>query len=143
MITLKCRYDWTGASKRTVIEAEEPNTKRLCKNTRNCIIHCTDDNTDLICPRDEESWQTLKNAAEIRNHQSLIEIAKNVSEGEIPEIYYHRKCRSVFTMKKLLDNMTRTTTNNDQGAMGRRLSIRGSPNTVSTVSTVCQIPTVT
>ena len=34
-----------------------------------------------------------------------MEIAKDLHEGEIPRIYYHRQCRSKFTMKKLLDSI--------------------------------------
>lgn len=66
---------------------------------KKCIIHCTDDSTDLVSPKDEESWKTMLRAAEIRKHQEILEISKSLSEGEVPLIYYHRKCRSYFTMK--------------------------------------------
>ena len=71
-----------------------------------CIIHCSNDETDkLTSPENVDSWKTLLNAAEIRNHGPLLEIAKGLHEDEIPNIQYHRKCRSIFTMKKLLEKL--------------------------------------
>lgn len=34
-----------------------------------------------------------------------MELAKDVPEGQIPAVYYHRNCRSIFTMKKDLDRI--------------------------------------
>ena len=78
--------------------------KRFCKK-KNCIIHCTNDSTNLVGPKDDDSWKTLLRAGEIRKHEEILEISKSLSEGEVPRIYYHRKCRSIFTMKKLLDKI--------------------------------------
>ena len=78
--------------------------KRFCKE-KNCIIHCTNDSTNLVSPKDDDSWKTLLRAGEIRTHDEILEISKSLSEGEVPRIYYHRKCRSIFTMKKLLDKI--------------------------------------
>ena len=63
-----------SSSKRSVDDAEELNAavKRFCK--KKCIIHCTDDSSDLVNPKDEESWKTLLRAAEIRNHQEILEL---------------------------------------------------------------------
>ena len=66
-------------------------------------------NTDLVSPKDEESWRTLVRVAVIRKHQPLLVIVETVSEGGIPEIYYHSKCRSIFTMKKLLEKISQET----------------------------------
>ncbi|KAI0207394.1 hypothetical protein LSAT2_007927, partial [Lamellibrachia satsuma] len=33
----------------------------------------------------------------------IVDMSKDLPEGEIPAVFYHRKCRSIFTMKKLLD----------------------------------------
>ncbi len=73
-----------------------PSKKRM----PTCIIHTGSENLedDLIKPKDKESWQTLYNAAKIRDFKPVLDLV--ISEDEIPEIYYHRKCRSVFTLKK-------------------------------------------
>ena len=57
-----------------------------------------------MCPNSVESWKTLRRAAEIRRHEEILAIAVN-SPDEIPEVYYHRKCRSIFTLKKDLDRI--------------------------------------
>ena len=66
-----------------------------------CIIHCSDEKTDkLVSPQDLDSWNSLLRAAEIRQHTPLLDAAKDLSEGEIPPVRYHRKCCSIFTLKK-------------------------------------------
>ena len=67
-----------------------------------CII-CTqkpgkDDH--LVSPETGESWQTFLEAAKIRSHDPVMDIVKHQVEKEIPKIYYHRKCRSIFAMKR-------------------------------------------
>ena len=57
-----------------------------------------------MCPNSVELWKTLRRAAEIRRHEEILGIAVN-SPDEIPEDYYHRKCRSIFNMKKDLDRI--------------------------------------
>ncbi|CAH3143072.1 unnamed protein product [Porites evermanni] len=128
-----------SSSKRSVDDAEESNAavKRFCK--KKCIIHCTDDSSDLVNPKDEESWKTLLRAAEIRNHQEILELSKSLSEGEVPFIYYHRKCRSIFTMKKLLDKLSQQSSNSQTQPekVARRVSIRGSSNISTTYERIC------
>lgn len=69
-----------------------------------CMIHCTDDCTQLVTPNSLESWKTLKRAGEIRNHEGILSV--QVEDGQIPnEIWYHRKCRSIFTHKRELDRI--------------------------------------
>jgi len=43
-------------------------------------------------------------AAKARNYQPVLEVAKTVSEHEVPQIVYHRFCRTVFTanLKRVL-----------------------------------------
>ena len=98
------------SSKRSNDNAEGSKVKRLCKE-KNCIIHCTDDRTDLVSPKNDDSWKTLLGAAEIRKHQEICEISKSLSEGDVPRIYCHRKCRSIFSMKKLLDKLSEQSSN--------------------------------
>ena len=87
-------------------EAEEP-------TGRHCIIHkeslSIDPNEKLISPQSFESWKTLINAAQVRDHSPILDIAKSVTDKEIPVIFYHRKCRSIFTMKRDLEALKRKT----------------------------------
>ena len=75
------------------------------KTTSSCLIHCTDANDNLVSLQSIESWKVLLNAARIRKHEAVLKVASSVGEGVIPGIKYHRKCRSTFTMKKLLNNI--------------------------------------
>ena len=75
-----------------------------------CMIHhpeAKEDDQQLISPKTYDSWLTLLEAAKVRNHTPTLEIAKEVEGQEIPKIFYHRKCRSLFTMKKCLDTLKR------------------------------------
>lgn len=75
-----------------------------------CIIHREGlkiDDDHLISPQSFDSWATLLEAAEIRKHETLLKIARNNREGEVPEIFYHRKCRSAFTIKRDLESLKR------------------------------------
>ena len=69
-----------------------------------CLIHCSDDDGALISPNSVESWRTLRRAAELRHNEDILGIRVN-SPDEIPEVYYHRKCRSTFTMKRDLEKI--------------------------------------
>ena len=54
----------------------------------------------LISPQSYDSWLILLEAAKVRDHTPLLNIAKQLTDKEIPNIYYHRKYRSLFTMKR-------------------------------------------
>ena len=93
---------------------------------------------ELVRPKDEESWSTLVRAAAVRKHKPLLDIAETLNEEEIPSIYCHRKCRSVFTMKKLLETISKQQgTDNQQLTTAKRTSIRQSPTTSTTYEHVC------
>ena len=51
------------------------------------------------------SWNTLKNAAKITQYLPILEIASTLPEDKVPYLSYHRKCRSIFTMKSCLDRI--------------------------------------
>ena len=75
-----------------------------------CIIHKEGlkiDDNHLISPQSYDSWAALLEAAEIRKHEALLQIARNAQEGEVPEIFYHSKCRSAFTIKRDLESLKR------------------------------------
>lgn len=52
-----------------------------------------------------ECWQTLLEAAQVRNYEPILELCKTLKDNEFPRIVYHRKCRSLFTMKKDLASL--------------------------------------
>jgi len=109
-----------------------------------CMIHCSDDDRALISPNSVESWRTLRWAAELRHHKDILGIQVN-SPDEIPEVYYHRKCRSIFIMKRDLKkiishekkeskkDMELTTDGNGQ----QRASTRGQPSTSRVYEKIC------
>ena len=72
------------------------------KNT--CIIHskaeATDAHENLISPKTYDSWLTILEAAKVWNFLPVLEIAENLNENEVPAIFYHRKCRIIFSMKR-------------------------------------------
>ncbi|KAG0723799.1 hypothetical protein GWK47_041926 [Chionoecetes opilio] len=47
----------------------------------------------------------IKLNTQIRRHEPILELAEDTPEGEVPALNYHRKCRSIFTMKKALDGI--------------------------------------
>ena len=65
-----------------------------------CSQKAAESDSHLVSPVSYKSWQTLLNAAKIRNHSLIIDAANGLGEREFPKIYYHRQCRSVFTMKR-------------------------------------------
>ena len=72
-----------------------------------CLIHCSleDHDSILLSPKNIESWNTLITAAKIRQHAPILDIAKDLPDGVIPQVTYHSKCRSNFTMKRELDTI--------------------------------------
>ena len=67
------------------------------------------------------------NAATIRNHEQIIDIAKPQEEGELPKATYHRQCRSIFTLERNLDKLSQLDAKereNCNSTDSRRSSIR-------------------
>ena len=77
----------------------------MADNKQSCIIHHDSVNKadKLISPVSLESWTTLKNAGYIRQFKALIDIAETLKEDELPNLFYHRQCRCLFTMKRSLE----------------------------------------
>jgi len=87
---------------------EKPQYKASAKNQ--CIIHMTaskEDDEHLVSPQSNDLWLTLLEAAKVRNHAPILDIAKQLEDEEVPKIFYHRKCRSLFTMKRDLETLKR------------------------------------
>ena len=62
----------------------------------------------MISLKKEETWETLKRAANIRNHDFDNLVFK---EGQqLPIIFYHRSCNQHFTMKTSLERINTANT---------------------------------
>ncbi len=75
------------------------------KHPRTCIIHGTNEYSNLSSLRDIASWKTLLNAPKIHQHQPLLAIASNLPEDQYPNVAYHHKCRNDFIHKRALDEL--------------------------------------
>ena len=63
----------------------------------------------LLKLSNEDSWSTLLDAAVLRNDRTLVQIAQNLPEGQIPDLYYHKGWRPRFTLKRHLDRLRNQT----------------------------------
>ena len=95
----------TQGAKRSSQESAEENKRQRVDE---CIIHCSDETGDLVSLKDLESCKTLLNAALVRNHEGILSTAKTLKEGEIPRISYHRRCRSIFTLKRDIKKLSQS-----------------------------------
>ena len=73
-----------------------------------CIIHYESTKLSLseklIKPFNYDSWTTLLEAARLRNHIPLLRIGELNRDSEcVPDVSYHRQCRSMFIMKRELE----------------------------------------
>ncbi len=86
-------------------EASDSHRQKVPRLTPTCIIHMSDEDPEqnLLSPRDYESWKTLLKAATIRNHLPILAIAKDLLPNHVPVVFYHRQCRSLFTLKHDLE----------------------------------------
>ena len=84
---------------------ESPKKKGRLSTPSDCLIHCTNSTGALVTLDSLESWQTLLNAARIRNHLRILEIEEENHGKDFPFIQYHRDCRSIFTMKRDLEKL--------------------------------------
>ena len=69
----------------------ESNEKSSCSSPpklarMDCLIHCSEDDSKLMMPQDFKSWSTLFNAVKIRNNAPVLELAKELAEGKVPEV---------------------------------------------------------
>ena len=89
-----------------------------------CIIHFEQVTEEhLVELKDQALWETLLNAAKIRKFEPLIELDKNLGQSDIPAIKYHRKCRSLFTLKRDLQKLN---SENDKTLLPTSSNIRSS-----------------
>ena len=78
-----------------------------------CADHVTawlcDNEKQTLSPQSHDSWLTLLKAAKIRKFTPVLVVAKDLKEYEVPPVFYHRKCRGLFTVKRDLETMKRKT----------------------------------
>lgn len=72
-----------------------------------CAQKSKEDDSPLLCPKNHESWLTLLDAARVRQHSAILDIAEQLGDKEVPKLSYHRRCRSIFTMKRDLGTLKR------------------------------------
>ena len=108
-----------------------------------CIIHTETyekDSGPLITPKDYNSWKTLLDAAQVRNYAPILEIAGRLCEREVPNICYHRQCRSRFTLKRDLEILKRKSTersSDDERSSGAAKRQHRSPSTSRVLQVEC------
>ena len=77
-----CFYFSSKGAKQKVLDNKEQGKRQ--RREEECIIHCCNDRGELATLKNLESWKTILNAATIRNHEPILEIAKTLEEGELP-----------------------------------------------------------
>ena len=95
-----------------------------------CTLRTSENDGHLVCPKTYESWKTLLKAAEVRQYGPITDVAKELRENELPKIHYHRRCRSIFTMKRDLDTILKKSaqeTLGDEEACSSKLLCRRLP----------------
>ena len=67
-----------------------------------CFLHypSVDVNEKLLSLSSVDSWNTILNAAKIRNNEKVIRLQESVNEGYYPGIKFHKTCRSVYHDKR-------------------------------------------
>lgn len=79
---------------------------------------------NLVKLSSETSWKTLLQAAERRNFQPILDISSTVTDGEYPFLKYHKKCRSMFTLKRDLVSCGQEVGETSQAQTNPRSSLR-------------------
>ena len=90
---------------------KEPSEKEVNSTKEKCILHEASTKIDskekLVSFQTNRSWLTLVEAAKVRNYLPLLAILPTLCNNEVPKIQYHRKCRSLFTLKRELESLKR------------------------------------
>ena len=132
-------HDWTVGTKGGNVTPEEQNIdqKRSRSEQSSCasIMHCTDDDTEVVRPKDEGSWSTL-----VRGEQLLfvkhLDIAETLNEGEIPTFTITENVVACLPWKSSWKQF-QSNKLNWRPTAAKRTSIRQSPTTSTTYEHVC------
>ena len=118
--------------------------KKHARREMHCLIRCSDGDGAPVSANSVESWRTQRRAAELRHHEDILGILVN-SPDEILKVYYHRKCRSIFTMKRDLEKIVsdekreskKDTELTTDGEGQRRVSTKGQLSTSRVYEKIC------
>ena len=88
-----------------IMDEAEVQAKKAKIDVQTCIV-CSKESlrNELTKPQAEQSWLTLQEAAKLRQFEPILKFVHG-GPTEIPDVYYHRKCRAEFTHKKSLASM--------------------------------------
>ena len=131
-------HHWIGGTKRGNLTPEEQTIdqkrSRSEQSSCACIIQCTDDDTELVRPKDE-SWSTL-----VRGEQLLLvkhlDVAETLNEGEIPTFTITENVIACLPWKSSWKQF-QSNKLNWRPTAAKRTSIRQSPTTSTTYEHVC------
>ena len=87
---------------------DSPTKKARKEPMETCIIHMSSAQNDpqiRTMVKNSQSWDPLLDAAKIRNFIPILDLAAGCQPGEIPDVKYHKNCRSMFVMKKNLERI--------------------------------------
>ena len=73
---------------------------------RCCIHYDKVEESKLVTLSTLDSWTTLLNAAKKRSYSPLLKVSDETPSGTIPSLVYHKTCRSMFTLKRDLQQST-------------------------------------
>ena len=91
--------------------------KKRAKTEPYCYTHCTDDNGKPVSPNSLESWKTLREVGEIQKHEGILSV-KVDPDNEVPDgVFYHRKCRSMFALKRELTSIVAKAKQNEKASL--------------------------
>ena len=84
---------------------KEEEAKNKISSSDCCIIYCSDSTETLRKFQSHVSWITLLNVAEIQNYKAILDVKPQFAKSKVSNILYHRRCRSIFTLKDSLNRI--------------------------------------
>ena len=120
--------EWSETAGGAGDRGRKPCVSSKPNSANTCLIHheSVKDDDNLISPRDYNSWITILNAATIRQYTAITDLACRLEGNEVPDIAYHRDCRSLFTMKRDLEALSKQSKETVRDSPSKfRLSSRG------------------
>ena len=108
--------------------------KRRKLDQVSCLIcgeHASSD--ELVTPKDADSWLTLYDAAKIRLFDPILTLKVDDPLTNIPNVFYHRECRSKFTHKKELLRFKKLADDEEKKSATQRKSLRQGPSETTRV----------
>ena len=77
------------------------------EHSNNCILHYNSikDDNQVVHIKSLSTWNSILEAARLRNYERILIISKDVIEGAFPTIQYHKACKTRFTLKRDIDTL--------------------------------------